>query len=436
MSSNSQYKISLIALSRSVDMILSSSVPELLDELISEFIMLFEKNVDYENQKISIDSLQQNTEALRERFKQFVDQYKEKEPKLNQLNGYFKALKNNENFYWVINSTINTEEFLKLCNNLTALEEGKSPEVIQEEIDDLSKDLLLNYDLKIFDKTTQKRIGEKDKAKRICRFCGKKSPEVSFKNEAHAISEALGNKKIILNEECDTCNGRFGSKVEIHLIEYLRFYSVFYGIKGKGKIPEIKAPETPIKENGKNFAIKNDGGQGLTLKYYNDDETSESKDVFPLKLELRTDKEIIDQNIYKTFVKYALSVIDSQHLPFFSETIKWLNGEKSVNKLPKIGMLVTNSFFDKHPRMTLHIRKNNNYDLPYTLAEFRFTSFTFSFVIPFCSEDKKDFLNNTDYELFWKTFKHYNKVKGWKYIDCSDDKSKRLIHILNLNKSE
>ncbi|MEX6156050.1 HNH endonuclease [Providencia hangzhouensis] len=38
--------------------------------------------------------------------------------------------------------------------------------------------------------------------------------ETSFNKEAHAISEALGNKSIILNEECDNCNEFFDKNIE------------------------------------------------------------------------------------------------------------------------------------------------------------------------------------------------------------------------------
>jgi HNH endonuclease len=74
----------------------------------------------------------------------------------------------------------------------------------------LFKELLQQYNMLGFDKHTKEAVGEPDKSKRVCRFCGRKQPDVTFKNVAHAISESLGNKKIILYEECDECNARFG----------------------------------------------------------------------------------------------------------------------------------------------------------------------------------------------------------------------------------
>ena len=48
-------------------------------------------------------------------------------------------------------------------------------------------------------------IGEQDKDKRKCRFCGRTGKE-NFHDVAHAIQDSLGNSLLICNEECDVCN--------------------------------------------------------------------------------------------------------------------------------------------------------------------------------------------------------------------------------------
>ena len=48
------------------------------------------------------------------------------------------------------------------------------------------------------------RAGETDKAKRKCRFCRESMPTVKFDKDAHTISEGLGNKSIITNENLQT----------------------------------------------------------------------------------------------------------------------------------------------------------------------------------------------------------------------------------------
>lgn len=41
-----------------------------------------------------------------------------------------------------------------------------------------------------------------DSSEKVCRFCGKRFPEVKFKQKAHAIPELIGNKEFVLYNEC------------------------------------------------------------------------------------------------------------------------------------------------------------------------------------------------------------------------------------------
>ena len=47
-----------------------------------------------------------------------------------------------------------------------------------------------------------------------CRFCKKKSPEVTFKLKAHAIPELLGNQTLFSTYDCNSCNQCFGQGIE------------------------------------------------------------------------------------------------------------------------------------------------------------------------------------------------------------------------------
>jgi hypothetical protein len=84
--------------------------------------------------------------------------------------------------------------------------------------------------------TTQKRITLSEPfTKRFCRFCGKSTDEVSFRDNTHVISETLGNKRLFSNYECSRCNKEiFGSKFEDALGKYvlpLKLISEVYGKK-------------------------------------------------------------------------------------------------------------------------------------------------------------------------------------------------------------
>jgi hypothetical protein len=69
---------------------------------------------------------------------------------------------------------------------------------------------------------------------RKCAFCSKTEFDgASFKADAHAIPENLGNKRVVSHEECDTCNNDY-SICELHLAKMLAVERIFSGARGKG----------------------------------------------------------------------------------------------------------------------------------------------------------------------------------------------------------
>ncbi len=71
-----------------------------------------------------------------------------------------------------------------------------------------------------------------DKIRR-CRFCTKEEPEVSFTKISHGISESLGNKRLLLGDECNTCNSQFGETFEDSLGKYIAPFKIVSNIHGK-----------------------------------------------------------------------------------------------------------------------------------------------------------------------------------------------------------
>ena len=408
------FKITIIALSKSVDLEFKSD--RLIEEFANDFMLSLAKDIDYDNKTVTIESLQINTVEIRDKFSVIVDKYKDLDVKMNQLNSYFKSLKEGE-YFFIFPNTISKDESFQFYNYLTAKAEGKDYKKVANEIDDLFGVLQKTYSISAFDENTKSKIGEPDKAKRICRFCGKKSNEVTFKKIAHAISEGLGNKKIIGYEECDICNDKFGSGIESELIAYLDLFRMFFGIKGKNGIPKLK---------GQNYEIENNGT--IEIKHFlQDGEVKEEKDenLKNISLKLKTNQKITNQNLYKALCKFALSVIDKKQLKHFDETISWINDDITKKELPKVAMLKSYDLFAHHPKLVLYNRKTEE-SLPFTVAEFRFTLLTFVFIVPFCAKDKVDYLNETDYQRFWSFFKHYESTKNWSFLNLSDDKEKPL----------
>lgn len=417
------FRISFLALSRSSDLTITSAQD--IDEIISDLVFVLAKDIDYENFKINIETLQQNTEVFRTKIDSVVQKYKVYKPEIQQINSYFKDLKDGEHFFIFFNVEIPKEISFQYYNYLSALENNEDYEKLTNQIDDLFGALRENYEIVAFDENTRHRIGEPDKMKRVCRFCNKSANDVKFKKIAHSISEALGNKKIITNDECDSCNEKFGSGIENDLILYLNLYRNIFGIKGKNGVPKLK---------GKNFEIENNGT--IEIKQYLTDEELNDPNHDDFKVKLETNQEIVAQNIYRALSKYALGVIDRNYLKYFEETIKWINREVDYTILPKVAMLTSYDLFSIHPKLVVYTRKNDNFDLPFAVAEFRFTFLTFVYIIPKSSKDKFDFIDVEEYERFWTFFKHYKSVPNWNFKRIDNSVAKKIIMNLNFEQNQ
>ena len=79
-----------------------------------------------------------------------------------------------------------------------------------------------------------------DEKGRICRFCGKGKPEVAFKSVAHAVPEFLGNKSLVSQNECDTCNQLLAMKYEDDLAKWFGPMRTVSQIRGKSGVPTYK----------------------------------------------------------------------------------------------------------------------------------------------------------------------------------------------------
>lgn len=418
------FRITFLALSRTVEMKIESEKE--INSFVNDLLIILAKEIDYENLKINIDSLQQNTEEFRAKINSVIQKYKTFEPKIRQINTYFKDLKDNEYFFIFPNDTIHKQQRFHLFNYLSALQKGEDFEKMTKEMDDLFGVLMDSYEMFAFDANRKNniKIGESDKSKRVCRYCNKKSPEVSFKKVAHSISEALGNKKIITNDECDACNEKFGEGIENDLILYLNLYRVFFRIRGKNGISKLK---------GKNFEIKNE--ETIKIDILSDEEIAVS-DCNDFQVRLKTTEKITTQNIYKTLSKYALGVIDRTQIVNFKDTIEWINGKRNIDNLPKVAILSSYDLFSTHPKLSVYLRKSEDNKLPYAVAEFRFTYLTFVYIIPNSNKDTTDFTQDDNFEYFWSFFKHYSSIQNWSFQKMNDNTVRPFVMNLNIGKNK
>lgn len=175
---------------------------------------------------------------------------------------------------------------------------------------------IIDGDKKIF-------LGEKEK--RTCRFCGRsKADGVTFKKEAHALSNLIGNNSLFSYYECDECNQRF-SIYEGDFAEFMKIYHCILKVKGKRGIPSYRMNTSRVDIEGTTTAIKQFEGDP-TLQC-NIDEVNKKLTITAL----RTYTPI---HVYKALLKMALTILPKEDLEHCMSALKFLNKEPVSVKIP------------------------------------------------------------------------------------------------------
>ena len=224
-------------------------------------------------------------------------------------------------------------------------------------------------------------IGEGEKVKRVCRFCGRRIPDVAFKEVAHAISEGLGNKLLICNEECDACNNKL-SKLESNLMHYLDIQRAMGGIltKTDGAVPSV---------DGKRFVIRGDENNQAVL-YIEQESLPVDMDLSqPFRIQLETNEIITHQGIYKSLCKMVIDLLPSTELSHFGETIGLINGSVMDNELPPYWATYDRESV-KQPTVDVFL-SNRPGEEPYCTAVAHILDVLFVFILPEVDVDKGRF---------------------------------------------
>ena len=292
--------------------------------------------------------------------------------------------------------------------------------------------LIDNYRMVFYEQERKQiRIGEADKSKRTCRFCRKSSPKVNFDKDAHTISEGLGNKSIITNDECDTCNERLGKEIEQDLMTYLsplRTYSSIAGKHGKTKIKDDSFAlyeEAPGKIRIDLFEKENP-----ELKHWTFNEDGEN-----FSLSFTHPQKLNPQDVYRAIVKYAIGVMEEVELPHFQDTIDWVKKEKTAVDLPKLCFFLDNNpKDDKKPCITVFFRKNSDKTLPYSFIDLKVAGVVVFAVIPFCNQDDRTFSKEEDWKHILEVVKIFEGMPLLKVIIPNEDEEIRMTYNFKIKK--
>jgi hypothetical protein len=198
---------------------------------------------------------------------------------------------------------------------------------------------------------------------RTCRFCGKNSNQVSFKKEAHIISELLGSRRFLSSEECDNCNELFGM-FESNLASYLGIFRTVNSFDINSKAPSFQSGNGNIKAkrvNGLIYFTKKVGSEDID---YNSENNK-------LKLLINT-QSYIPAYVYNAFLKIAMHIMPKQELSDYGYILRYLldrNGYSLFKEIKHL-FLVESEMIYKHPFAILYKRKPEIRSTEYPLHVF------------------------------------------------------------------
>lgn len=156
-----------------------------------------------------------------------------------------------------------------------------------------------------------------------CRYCGETDSR-AFRNVAHALPEAFGNKWVTSLDECDACNARFGA-FDDALVKSMGAILTVGGTQGKGnKVRQTGRSDSPAsirhrKIDGKRSISIRANGTPFSGHFGVNPKTGELVFRIPGGTE-----RFVPVRAYKALVKMAVALLPEDELPHFSKIIDWL----------------------------------------------------------------------------------------------------------------
>ena len=225
-----------------------------------------------------------------------------------------------------------------------------------------------------------------DKQNRVCRYCGKTRPEVTFRKEAHAFPESIGNKWLISFDECDACNDLFSRKLEDDFGKFTGPMRTMGRIRGKG-IPTFKSADGTMR-------VEVDASGQLRMSVREDDPRMEVDEANKRLTIHFVRQPYVPMGVFKCLTKMALAVMPQADLPRCAHLGKWLREDKHSYESFPYRPLVTLVQFTPGPLpndvITYYLlrRKDGVEDCFFMQFVLQFGNIIFQIGLPFPVEDK------------------------------------------------
>lgn len=246
---------------------------------------------------------------------------------LRELYSFFCRSVNGRYFAVCSGDIAGSQLMLQVLRTL-ALHNREEPGAVTEE----KIGLLANYDRTAVGLVVRK-AGQAGTARRRCRYCGRSYPDTTFRSRAHTISEALGNKTLFTNDECDGCNTRFCRTIEIEFINRLSHLFPVYNIAGKNGSRQLRGRDYTL------CRLETDKKAMPIVLSFSDATVGRKYGECPTDLTLYARsraREWRPRNIYRFLCKFVIGSLDNRLLRYFGRTIEWINGRNFREILPLV----------------------------------------------------------------------------------------------------
>lgn len=372
------------------------------------------------------------TQAKKEIVKKNLQEYLKLHPKFNRIVAFFNRIDNQGCFYIFFGDL--SQEFCETCKeSLKYYNQNYDHDFVHKkmmpylEFNEFSENIIAKireeYEINFYRFKKKTYLGEKDKKKRVCRFCGKSMEEgAKFVNEAHSIPAFMGNKTLFQNEECDECNSYFGEGIENDLDNYTKVMRTFAGIEGRNGIPEIYAKDKKIF-----YADIENEYKGPVII------SSSNNKGNPEIINIKSEYPFIPSNVFKILCKIFFSVVDYETVKKYEDTIKWIrHNEAFLEKLPLVAFTMFPQKKLERAEIVTYINKSKD-KVPFAFMEFRFGYFVYIVQIPSIGNKNELFYKQNEFEEFLKSFTHY-KDAVFNYYDFTSKEATTFNYIFNLTK--
>ncbi len=357
-------------------------------------------------------------------FFKVLDRWAELLPKLNEVKALVAKLEEGKYLGVSFNDTLDTLERKKLLLEMQELETGVSTKHEYEDFLLHNEAMLKIYQPHSYHYNERVRFGPIDRKSRVCRYCGKRIPETTFKNVSHTISKSLGNKSFITSDECDNCNAHFGAGIEQ---EFLRYISVYRSLAARYEGHPYFTTLTD--------SFRLDVNKITNRACFDIIDKSKSKiEISGNRVDIYTDGGFVNyHDVYRALVKYVIGMLPEEQLPLFKDTIRWVNGESLFMHLP----IIKESIYsepEQHPFLNMFFRKEDSQLYPYLIVDFHVNHLELLYAIPGCQKDV-DGIKEGALDAFLKL---RNDTNDWRNIvmDLQQPRHRRLHTTFFLKQKE